>query len=183
MSTKSEIIRLGDAFIKEKGFNGFSFSDISKKLGIKNASIHYYFPTKSDLGVAIINDELDRLHNAINEVNDKDPDEQLRKFLSIYISIKDQNNICIVGSLASDLSTLDEYMAAHLKILVTTILNWVTAILQNGLNKGTFKFEIAPRTKALLIITNMLASLQLTRLTAPEDFETIHNTILKELKP
>ncbi len=183
MSTKSEIIRLGDALVKEKGFNGFSFSDISKKLGIKNASVHYYFPAKSNLGVAIIDDELERLHDAIAEVKDKQPDEQLKKFLSIYVGIKGENNICIVGSFASDLSTLDDDMAAHLKTLVTEILNWVTSILAEGLRIGTFKFETEPRTKALLIITNMLASLQLTRLTEPGDFETIHNTIIKELKP
>ena len=54
MDTRSEIINIADALIRAKGYNAFSFTDIGKQLNIKNASIHYHFPTKTDLGVAII---------------------------------------------------------------------------------------------------------------------------------
>jgi len=36
------------------GFNGFSFRDIAASVGIKPASIHYYFQTKEQLGVALV---------------------------------------------------------------------------------------------------------------------------------
>ena len=49
--TRSEIIRLGSELIRSIGYNSFSYADISKALNIKNAAIHYYFPSKSDLGV------------------------------------------------------------------------------------------------------------------------------------
>ena len=52
--TRSEIIRLGSELIRSIGYNSFSYADISKALNIKNAAIHYYFPSKSDLGVEII---------------------------------------------------------------------------------------------------------------------------------
>ena len=49
--TRNEIIRLGSELIRSIGYNSFSYADISKALNIKNAAIHYYFPSKSDLGV------------------------------------------------------------------------------------------------------------------------------------
>ena len=62
--TRSEIIRLGSELIRSIGYNSFSYADISKALNIKNAAIHYYFPSKSDLGVEIIRRNL----NAFNEL-------------------------------------------------------------------------------------------------------------------
>ncbi|MDR3047168.1 MAG: TetR/AcrR family transcriptional regulator, partial [Bacteroidales bacterium] len=49
--TRSEIISIANELIKSIGYNAFSYADISKKLNIKNAAIHYYFPAKADLGV------------------------------------------------------------------------------------------------------------------------------------
>src|SRR5699024_11730842 len=41
-------------FITTRGTNAFSYKDISKEIGIKTSSIHYYFPTKNDLIVAVL---------------------------------------------------------------------------------------------------------------------------------
>lgn len=48
---------------------------------------------------------------------------------------------------------------------------------------GIFDFDILPRTKAIMIITNMIAIVQLSRLTNDDDFELVRQTILTELRP
>ena len=80
MDTKAEIIRISDSLIREKGFNAFSFSDISRQLNIRNASIHYHFPTKTALGVAVINEHLAQLDNLIKANAGKDPLKKLNAF-------------------------------------------------------------------------------------------------------
>ncbi|MEL7005841.1 MAG: helix-turn-helix domain-containing protein, partial [Bacteroidota bacterium] len=47
----------------KRGYNAFSFSDISKPLGIKNAAIHYYYPTKEKLGIDILRKEQELFKN------------------------------------------------------------------------------------------------------------------------
>jgi hypothetical protein len=47
--------------------------------------------------------------------------------------------------------------------------------------KGLSHFANPPRTKALLIFTNMLAAVRLIRLTNRKDFEEIKQIILKDL--
>ncbi|WP_438876632.1 TetR/AcrR family transcriptional regulator, partial [Bacillus cereus group sp. BC7] len=32
-----------------RGYNGFSYRDLSDLVGVKTSSIHYYFPSKDDL--------------------------------------------------------------------------------------------------------------------------------------
>ena len=52
--TRKSIIDLGEKLLLNQGFNGFSYADIAASLGIKNAAVHYHFPTKCDLGLEII---------------------------------------------------------------------------------------------------------------------------------
>ena len=182
MTTRENIVQLGDQLIRDKGYNAFSFYDISKELKIKNASIHYHFPTKADLGVSILKNQQKKLYTLIEATASKSPLIKLNAFLSIYSTIKSEGRVCLVGSLATDLKSVDHKIAKELKVLANEILKWVTSILEEGKMKKKFAFEGSGRTKALMIITNMLASLQITRLTNEGDFHTIRNEIIKELK-
>jgi len=181
MSTRFEIISIGDTLLREKGYNAFSFSDISARLNIKNASVHYHFPTKTALGLAIIA-EHQKQFEALKEKNaTKSPLEKLKAFLSIYDAAKSQNKICLVGSLATDLYTVEEEIQQHMKRLANDILSWVMLILEEGKRKKIFHFTSATRTKALMVITNMLAAVQLTRLTNQKDFQLIRQEIMNDL--
>jgi len=182
MTTRENIVRLGDLLIRDKGFNAFSFYDISKELKIKNASIHYHFPTKTDLGVSILKDHQEKLDTLIQSTESKSPLIKLNAFLSIYSTIKSEGRVCLVGSLATDLNSVDTKIAKELKVFANEILKWVTSILEEGKTKKVFSFQGNARTKALMIITNMLAALQVSRLTNEEDFHTIRNEVIKELK-
>jgi TetR/AcrR family transcriptional repressor of nem operon len=45
-NTSRTILNLAESFLQDKGFNGFSYAYIASELGVKNAAIHYHFPTK-----------------------------------------------------------------------------------------------------------------------------------------
>lgn len=182
MTTRDTILSLADHLIKDKGFNAFSFHDLSRTIGIKTASIHYHFPTKADLAIAVIRQHIDRFDELKLSLADKDPITKLRGFFSIYSQVKKENKVCLVGSLATDLHTVDESIQGELRILAGQILDWVTEILLEGQEKGIFRFDVPARTKAILIITNMMAIVQLSRLTGDNDFTVVKHTILQELQ-
>jgi len=178
MSKREEIIELADNLIRQNGYNAFSFHEISNKVGIKTASIHYHFPTKSDLGVAVIDQHIENLTGLIENFGSKSPTEKLNRFFSIYSNIKKESKVCLVGSLATDFNTLDDKVQEKLKSFSKLMLNWVSGFLEEGRNKNLFVFDEEPRNKALMIISNMLAIVQLTRLTNDNDFEVV-KTIIK----
>jgi TetR/AcrR family transcriptional repressor of nem operon len=181
-TTKDVIINLADDFIRDKGYNAFSFNDISKGMGIKTASIHYHFPSKSDLGVSVIRKHRQGFEGLKKKYEGKGPEKKLEAFFSIYSQLKSENKICLVGSLATDFNTVDKKVKSDLKLLAAQILDWVTEILIEGKQKRVFNFKMDPRTKAILIITNMLAIVQLSRLTTPSDVDTVKKAITRELK-
>src|SRR5437899_2046581 len=66
---QQKILDTAEALIQTKGFNAFSYKDISEIVGIKTSSIHYYFPTKSDLGQAVVKMHIDLLCNELEIIS------------------------------------------------------------------------------------------------------------------
>ncbi|MHC6200464.1 TetR family transcriptional regulator [Elizabethkingia miricola] len=181
MSTREKIILLGDNLIRMKGYNAFSFSDISKELGIKNASIHYHFPTKTTLVIAIIQKHLILLEKFKQRVGNESPVQKIIKFLSVYTAAKSEGRISILGSLSNDYFSFEPEVQTELKILTDNTLNWLTDTLKDGKKEGDFKYNMDHRTKALMIITNILGAEHLSRITYQHNFQEIKNTIIDDL--
>src|SRR5690606_11209506 len=51
--TAERIVDLAELAIATKGYSAFSFREIAAHLEIKSASVHYHFPTKVHLGLAV----------------------------------------------------------------------------------------------------------------------------------
>lgn len=50
MDMREQILTSAQRLVQQRGFNGFSYADIADEVGIRKASLHHYFPTKTDLG-------------------------------------------------------------------------------------------------------------------------------------
>ena len=176
--TRSEIISIANDLIRSVGYNAFSYADISKKLNIKNAAIHYYFPAKGDLGVEVIKRSLD----AFNEKTDSWKNLDYRKQLVNYITMHDGfiGNYwsCIVGSLSPSYDTLPENMQKELQKLINTILNWLIDLLSKGKDSGEFKFDDTPKAKAYVIHSAMLSALLMNKVLRNDVYKSIQNSLL-----
>lgn len=59
--TNQQILYYARNFLQSRGYHGFSYKDISQKLGIKNAAIHHYYPKKEDLVAALLEESRSNL--------------------------------------------------------------------------------------------------------------------------
>ena len=69
-ATKNKILSIASTLCQAVGFNAFSYHTIAKELKIKTASIHYHYPTKSDLGVALISEYQKNFLVQINNIEE-----------------------------------------------------------------------------------------------------------------
>ncbi|MGA1190549.1 MAG: TetR/AcrR family transcriptional regulator, partial [Pseudomonadales bacterium] len=53
-ATADRILDAGQELIQTRGFSAMSFQDIASEVGVKKPSIIHHYPTKAELGVAII---------------------------------------------------------------------------------------------------------------------------------
>lgn len=181
MSTREQIIQSADALIRDKGYNAFSFVDIAHIVGIRKPSVHHHFPHKADLGVAVIEYHIQNLEQIRESYQSRSPLQQLDRFFSIYKNIKEQNQVCLVGSLSTDYNTLEPGVQEKLREFSDRMIAWVSHFLKEGRAEGTFHFTQAPRTKAIMLISGMLAIVQLSRITNDNDFTLMTKTLRQEL--
>ncbi|MGV3597214.1 MAG: TetR/AcrR family transcriptional regulator [Bacteroidota bacterium] len=182
-ATRETIIQLGDTLIRQKGYNAFSYQNISKPLGVKNAAIHYHFPTKTDLLISVIQFQIQKFEVFVEDVSGLNELEQVRRFLEIYTDAFCNNSVCFVGAMATDWDTVDEDAKPHMKKMASGIYEWLTNSLENGLQKGSLLFNEPPATKALLIITNMMAATQLGRILGTDSFDTLKQAVIYSINP
>lgn len=176
--TRSEIISLANDLIRSVGYNAFSYADISKQLNIKNAAIHYYFPSKGDLGVEVIK----RNSAAFNERTDSwkglNAREQLVNYITMHDEFINKNWTCIVGALSPSFDTLPENMQEELQRLITTIIDWLSDLLAKGKESGEFKFDETFKARAYMIHAAMLSALLMNKVLKKEVYNSIQNSLL-----
>jgi AcrR family transcriptional regulator len=182
--TREKILELGENLIRTKGYNAFSYQDISSELGIKNAAVHYYFPSKENLGTSIVKTNIQRFEEMVENMQSRNFDEmhQLETFLKIYLKSNREQKLCIMGSLGPDFNTLNESTRNELKKMTDMIIVWLTSLLEKGKTNSVFSFKCSPNEKALLILSSMIAGLLLVRVMDKIDFKTIYQSILDEIK-
>ncbi len=183
--TRERILELGEDLIRTKGYNAFSYQDISSALGIKNAAVHYYFPTKANLGTSIVKTNIQRFEEMIGNMQSRGFDEakQLEAFIKIYIKSHREQKLCIVGSLGPAFNTLDESTQKELIKITEIIQKWLVDVLENGRKKKIFEFKEDPSYKANIIFSSLVASLQISRVTNLLDYKQLSQNIMNDLNP
>lgn len=183
--TREKILELGEHLIRTKGYNAFSYQDISGEMGIKNAAIHYYFPSKENLGTSIVKTNIQRFEEMVDNMNNRKFDEwrQLETFIKIYIKSHREQKKCLVGALSPDYNTLSETTKKELRRMIEIILGWLTQLLEKGRSTGFFAFNDDPSVKALNIFSGLVASLQLSAVTEWVDYKSYYQSVLDGLKP
>lgn len=176
--TRKEIVKLAEELVRSIGYNAFSYADIAQQLNIKNAAIHYYFPTKADLGVEVIQKNLKAFTKKTTSWSKLDYKHQLIMYLNMHDGFIKKRWVCIVGSLAPSFDTLPKNMQKELQNLVNTILSWLTDLLTKGKESKVFSFSDTPRTRAFIIHSALLSSLQMNKVLRNDVYQSIQRGLL-----
>lgn len=183
--TKTKIIRVATDLILERGFNAFSYADISKALNIKNAAVHYHFPSKDDLGIAIMRAQQEGLKELIKGLRSRQASEleQINVLFDIYIGLFGEKKICALGSMGSDVQTLSPDVQIEVKKDYDQVIDWLVEILDKGREKGLFKFAGESIIKAAIIMNNLISGVIVARFNKFEkvDFKRVLDQVLAEM--
>ena len=183
-NTKRMIMDLTESFLQDKGFNGFSYAHIAAELGVKNAAIHYHFPSKEALVCAVIQRYRDRFQLWINNARVKDlsPEEKLDWFFHIYTSTRaDHGKVCLAGSLETEFNSLPASLREQTEALTRELLDWLGAMLQEGRDAGAFHFNGDPANKAALVLSSLQGGLQVARALGTANFQMVVEQHKKDL--
>jgi len=183
--TKKQILDIGENLLLDRGYNGFSYKDISDILGIKNASIHYHYPRKPDLGTAIVAraERQFKRWTELPEIEKMKYAQKIGRFCSLYRCFLDRDGqVCLGGTLETDFKTLPPEMQAATRTLVASMLQWLESQLREGRNTGEFAFPGSSRNQAVVVMTCLQGTLQMVRATHFSYFDGAVDQIMRTLK-
>lgn len=147
-------------FLQCRGYNGFSYrEDNSRKLGIKNASIHHYYPKKEDLVAALLEERRKDLAISVARIVESGGSvrEQLQYYLDYALQEFDEGKcICPPGLAILDFEELPEKVRKQNLLLLDDILEWITGVLKTGLESGEFSFSDPVETHAEDIVETLM---------------------------
>jgi len=165
--TREQIMDRASQLLTSRGFNGFSYRDISSHLGVKNAAVHYHFPAKKDLALALVDEYRRVLRKGTSEFMAYGGSalEQLEGFFEFTTrQCHIGRCICPFGAFSVDFNDLPEELRNATRSFMDETIMWLTRVMEVGREKGEFGFAGEPRTKALTVLAALQGARQLARI-------------------
>jgi TetR/AcrR family transcriptional repressor of nem operon len=183
--TATKILDVGQELIQTRGYSAMSFQDIAVQVGIKKPSVIHHFPSKADLGVAIIRRYRDTFASQLEAIN-KDPDKTAWEALEFYFSpylyfAQTPDKVCLCGALAGEIPALPEEIRLEVKQFMEDHQSWLEGILRSGRRSGELKFDETPARLSRMIFNTLQGALLVKRST--DDLSQLQDVIKASSKP
>jgi TetR/AcrR family transcriptional repressor of nem operon len=165
--TAQRLIDVAMELIQTRGFSAISYQDLADRLGIRKASIHYHFPSKTDLGVAALRTYIGGFEAALAAI-DANPrltcakrfDQYCEPFRALAAT---PDKVCMCGALASELFALPEPMRPLIRAFFAMHERWLAALVKRGTASGEFRRSGTPEKVAHTIFSALQGSLVVRR--------------------
>ncbi len=160
---KTQLQRAATNSIQRSGLKDLSFRRLADEVGIKSASVHYYFPGKADLANSLIEKygtDFDRLLTAIN-ADHSSLIAKLDGLVDIFESVLKDGKFCLFGMMAAEIDSLDEQGRILLKRYFEISEEWLTDILTQ--DKASLASKLEPIKLAKIIMSGLEGAILLDR--------------------
>jgi TetR/AcrR family transcriptional repressor of nem operon len=165
-ATAGRILDIAERLVQTRGYNGFSYADISAELRIRNASVHYHFPSKSDLGRRLVARYRETFVAALEglEKESSDARRRLRAYVAIWTRVlRDRDRMCLCGMMAADIATLPRSVRAEIRRFFDENEAWLIRVIRAGQKSGTLKLAGKPEVEARLLTMGLEGAMLVAR--------------------
>ena len=142
---RQELIRVGSEIIIRQGFNAASINEILTTAGVPKGSFYYYFSSKEDFGLAIIDDFAHKYRQKLQKNLEDTRFTPLERLRNLFESkIADMENCqykdgCLIGNLAQELSAQNEVFRDRLSQVFADWETFLKQYLQAAYEAGELK--------------------------------------------
>jgi len=166
LTTRDRILDVAQHLVQQRGFSSVAYRDISTALGIRNASIHHHFPSKTDLGTALVQRYRTRIETLLTHLSGTDPSplHRLRQYLAAYQAvINEDGRICLCTQLIAEDCVLPPSIQHELAAFFTFSEQWLTHTLDEGQRQGELRFMDSPADMASTFLATVEGAMLMAR--------------------
>jgi TetR/AcrR family transcriptional repressor of nem operon len=152
--TADRVLDVAERLAQTRGFNGFSYADISEEVGITKASLHYHFRTKAELGRRLIARYSETFRLALEAIGASNlpAGERLKEYARLYADVLRGGRMCLCGMLAAEYTTLPVPMQEELRRFFDLNEDWLARQVDDGRAAGTLPFDGEARDAARMLM-------------------------------
>jgi TetR/AcrR family transcriptional regulator, transcriptional repressor for nem operon len=163
--TASRILDVAERLVQSRGFNGFSYADVAAELNITKASLHYHYPSKAELGEALIARYAARFAETLVTIDGRvaDPREKLRAYAALYADVLEGQRMCLCGMLAAEYQTLPEPMQDAVIGFFNDNETWLVGVLSQGQADHQLELSGPAGETARMIISGLEGAMLVAR--------------------
>jgi len=184
--TATQVLDVAERLVQRRGFNGFSYADVSAELGITKAALHYHFASKGELGEALLRRYTARFMSALAALDAglDDGRAKIAGYIDLYSGVLRDDRMCLCGMLAAEYQTLPPPMQEAVTAFLDENEAWLAGVLEGGRRDGTFSFSGDARGRARAIVAVLEGAMLVTRpYRDPRRFEAAVAHLLDDLGP
>jgi TetR/AcrR family transcriptional regulator, transcriptional repressor for nem operon len=181
-----KILDIAEQLAQTCGFNGFSYADIAAQLGVTKASLHYHFPTKAELGRALIEQYHVKFALELEGIDQRTSaaPKKLQQYVELYHQVMRNDRMCLCGMFAAEYATLPPAMQGELRRFFDTNDRWLSVVLDKGRRAGEITFEEAPQERARVLLGTLEGALLIARTYGDDSrFRSVAKHLLRALAP
>jgi TetR/AcrR family transcriptional repressor of nem operon len=183
-SKSDQILDSAESMIRLGGFHAFSFRDIAREVGLKSASVHYHFPTKEDLGAAVMKRYGVRSMAALEELKTERPDDWefcVRGLANLFIqALERDGKLCLCGMLAAEAAMLPTAVVVEVTDYVEKNIMWLECVLLDG---SWTTEQAEARRGANMIFATLEGAMVIALLTGKDaTLEDVQNLMIQSMR-
>lgn len=129
LTMKDKILIAAEKRVRRYGFSEMSFRDLANDVGIKSASVHYHFPTKPDLGEALVIRYAEHFKAELDKIDPNDLRGALKDFVALYSNALVLNeSICLCAVMGAEAIGLPENVNKRTKAFFDMNKAWLETL-------------------------------------------------------
>ena len=153
-STKNQLLEAGIEIMIEKGYNNTGIMEVLQSTGVPKGSFYYYFNSKEDFGMQIIN-HFDQAYRAkLDETlgdTTKSPLQRLVAYTECGIQVLEQNACrkgCLIGNLSQEMADQSEVFRNRLHEIMLDWCSRFSDCIRQAQELGEIGSEFEPSSLA-----------------------------------
>lgn len=165
--TKTALLDCAQDLIQRVGVNAMSYKHLSDEIGIRKASIHYHFPKKEDLIVALLGrcrEAYDAMYNEI-VASDNSAKHKLFMISELFEQSLRNGKICVIGMLSVEFESLSESACRATEAAIKSSSKIYEKIFIQAVSEGVFPSDVSTYDAAYGFFSFLLGAQVLSRCT------------------
>lgn len=132
-STRDRVLAVAIGLMQERGYNGFSFQDVAKQVGISHVAVHHHFASKSALAVAAMSAYTVNFRALLDEIDAREPTpaQALHAYVELFAAtLHHDQRICLCGMLTAEYATLPAEVQPEVRSFYDVNEQWLAGYIR-----------------------------------------------------